>query len=262
MNMKKINNLINQLELTCKPFLTTDTLNDEQKQQLILTSNQTPLQTFNETIDKYKLDANLSPLEKKISILKSYYHVKFGPFEAEEISNSINNFLNTKINDQSLVVGENEIQTINKILDDINFISNAVHVQLQNLHVKSKKWYISNANKQNKLKKSLNKLNILELKIKFQREYHSKQIADNIIDNFYSIYVYLRFMIDVLINKDQQLLLIEIASFLDKYISIISYIFNNRKLNSIDMIYHYASFELNELKTYIYENLNDYKVLS
>lgn len=60
------------------------------------------------------------------------------------------------------------------------------------------------------------------------------------------------------IAQEEELLTIEIANALDRYIKIINLIFNGRHLKHQDMLYYYAVYELNELKDIIYSHISQY----
>jgi len=76
-----------------------------------------------------------------------------------------------------------------------------------------------------------------------------------IIENFYNIYIFFSFLISLSIEKNKEMLLIEIANRLDRYIEVIEPSFSGRFLHHEDMIYHYAIYEFNELKNQIFTEL-------
>ena len=93
---------------------------------------------------------------------------------------------------------------------------------------------------------------LLKLKYTFLK---TKKVFYLIIENFYSLYMFLSFLISISISKKREMLLIEIASRLDRYIEAIEPSFKRRFLHRDDLAHHYAVYELKELKNTIFKGL-------
>lgn len=122
---------------------------------------------------------------------------------------------------------------------------------------KSRNWYVFNGLRRKKLEKLLSQLMGLKTNVEKQMEYDSKELAKFIIDNFYNTYIFFSFLIRISTVQSKQILLIEIANCIDRYINVIEPIFNHRRLKSQDMLYHYVMYEFKELKAHIFESLSE-----
>ncbi len=261
MNTRAISKEIEILEKKCSAFLTTQDFSDEQKQELMKIPHPLKIKTFNGTINTCKDQLQIADKAKIDEVLSSFYELRLNSLSGEEVSKKINEFLGRKLESKSLKVSEIEISKMNKIISNLDYLFNLILNEQKALQKRGKKWYVFNKTAQKRLLANLQSLHTLKSKIEFQIEYNSKQIADSIIEDFCNIYIFFAYTAKMLIMKNEQLLNIELANFLDRYINIIKQTFNKRQLKSQDMLYYYASYELNELKSKIYENLNDYKVL-
>ncbi len=261
MNINQITKEIEILKEQCSTFLIVEEPADEEKTQINQIQNSLQVKAFNGIVSECKEEIEDSDFKKMSGVLKLLYNLDLEPFVSENVSKRIDTFLTTKLCNDSLDIGETQIQNMEKLVKNIDYLCNIINAEFLKLKKKEKKLFGSNKKTQRKLRENFQTLLELKQKIQLQMEYSSKQIADNIIDDFYNIYIFFSYIIQILIEKKQQLLSIEVANFLDRYINVTKYIFNNRQLKSQDMIYYYAVYELDELKKSIYEHLNDYKSL-
>ena len=79
---------------------------------------------------------------------------------------------------------------------------------------------------------------------------HSQVVSNVVLQNFKTIYTFFYNCIKVAKQRQDELLLVEIAGITDKIISMISPVFSAKSLKTNELIYHYLIYELRELKAY------------
>ncbi len=171
------------------------------------------------------------------------------------VDDSLDDYVSGQIDNTNMEVNERKINTLKSILSDVNGIIEELSIEYKNtLHVSSK-WYRFEGGKLKKLRKLLKTLLNLKEKLEAKLESDSKKISFTIIENFYNLYIFFSFLISLAIKKRREILLIEIANRLDRYIDVIEPSFSGRFLYHDDMIYHYAIYEIKELKQSIFIEL-------
>lgn len=261
MSINTVTRDIEALEDECREFLTTEDFSDEEKQELAKVPTPLQIKAFNTIVSECKNEIANSSTEKMSGILHLLYNIETEPFVSENISKNIEDFVTIKLSPSALYVTESEIYIMNKITENIDTLCHSLVTEQRRLNIRSKKWHVYNKNARDLVAQNYKRLATLKKKIEFQIEYNSRQIADLVIEDFYNIYIFFSYIIRMALVKKQELLTIEIANFIDRFINIINHIFNNRHLKNQDMLYYYVVYELNELKTKIYNHLTDYKSL-
>lgn len=258
MNLRQISQEINRLEEYCKTFLTIENLNEEERDEL--TKPPTPLQikAFNAIVNECKEELNNITMEKMSGVLRLLYNIESEPFELEKISIAMEDFVNKQLISNSLHVTEPYLNSMKSVVQNINIIYELLLAKQKQSQKESKKWYVFNKNKRVQISQSLQKLSKLKKSIELQMEFDSKELVNHIINDFYNIYIFFSYIIHMSIAQEEELLTIEIANALDRYIKIINLIFNGRHLKHQDMLYYYAVYELNELKDIIYSHISQY----
>lgn len=263
MNYNKLNKDISTLEGDCDGFLTISKLEAEERERLNAPAP-TPIQikAFDAIVNECKDEISHASLEKMASSLSLLYNLNIQPFDAEVISQKIEEFVSKQLNSEKIETNEKKIKMMQNIVENIDQIREALAKELKKIHKESQKWYVFNSSKRKNYSDLYRRATVLKKNIELQMEYESKDIAQVIIDDFYNIYIFFSYLIHLCIKHNQQLLSIEIADFLDRYIKIINHIFNNRHLKAQDMLYYYVIYELDELRNLIYNQITEKKTVS
>ena len=125
------------------------------------------------------------------------------------------------------------------------------------LKADSKKWVRKYIKERAQIKAILVDLSAIKGKIKNILSVQSQIIANVILGEFKVLYKFFLYSIKTAKIRQDELLLVEIAGMTDRIISMIEPVFSDKSLKADEMIYHYLTYELKELKVdAIGENLS------
>ncbi len=251
MNVLKLTTKVNNLESICSSFLVKDEDVDEKKENNIALK----VKAFDEIVRECKDEVDSSDIEHKIHVLKLLYGLEVDGHNITSVDDTLDDYVSGQINDSHMEVNEHKINSIKSIISSIDEIIEKLAVEYKNILYKNSKWYRFQGKKLKKYENLLTQLMSLKEKLETQLESDSKKISFMIIENFYNIYIFFSFLISLSIEKNKEMLLIEIANRLDRYIEVIEPSFSGRFLHHEDMIYHYAIYEFKELKNQIFTKL-------
>ncbi len=252
MDAKVLTDEIEQIVQECDVFLSTKDFSDEQKQELVKTPSNLQIKAFNTIVNECKEEAQGASFERMSGVMKLLYDIEIKPFYPKRISKHLHKFLGEKLYPKNLSISETNIEDMICIVKNIEQVCHGILNYVQEKNHKA-----MDSQKVDELKEALAKLVDLKQKIEYQIEHDAKKIADNIVDDFYNVYIFFTYILRMCMLKNQQLLSVELASFLDRYINVINYTFSKRHLKSQDMIYYYVAYELNELQLKIYKYLDE-----
>jgi hypothetical protein len=254
MKLSELITAIDNLELVCSSFLEKKEEKKDKKDKKD-ESITLKIKAFDEIIQECKDEVDSASFEHKIHVLKLLYGVEINGYNFSSIDNSLDNYVSGQIDSAHTEVNEYKINSIKSIILSVDEIVEKLAIEYKNiLHINSK-WYRFQGRKLKTYSKLLTKLMNLKEKLKIQLEIDSKKISFMIIENFYNIYIFFSFLISICIQKNREIFLIEIANRLDRYIEVIEPSFSGRVLHHDDMMYHYAIYELKELKDIIFTEL-------
>lgn len=254
--INKIHKETKALKKQCEPFLTISKLSDEEKAELEKTPTPLQIKAFDTIVNECKKEVQSSSTKKMSHILKLLYDIETDPFDYNEIGKAMENFSSSQLKHNLSGISASHIEDMGVMVDNISNVLNSLVAEYQNLAKENKKWYVFQGKRPKVIATLIQDLSKLKSNLELQMEYDAKKLTELIIDDFYNIYIFFSYLIHFAISQNQQLLSIEIANFLDKYIQIINPIFNKRSLKSQDMLYHYVLYELRELKVTIFENIS------
>ncbi len=252
MNIQALSKQITDFENTCSSFL--DKLSEEELQKLNAEPTILQIKAFNSIVSECKDEVKEAPIERMSSILKLLFDVDTEEFDIQNISKTMENFVNYKLN--SFKNSESKLNSMKKIHQNIDHILNSLQHQYKDLQKESKKIYVFNGSKLKTIKSLAIRLNELKQNIRLQMEYDAKAISNDIIKDFYNIYIFFLFLSYMTIAQEEELLSIEIVNEIDRFVKVIELVFNGRTLKNQDMLYYYAIYELNELKNIIYSHIS------
>lgn len=242
---------IDTLEKMCEPFLN---LNEDTN---IIKSDNVALKVkaFDEIITECKEEVESSDLDHKIHVLKLLYGLEIDENDVTSADDSLDDYVSGQIDSIRMEVNERKINALKSIISSIHAILEELAIEYKNtLHINSK-WYRFQGSKLKNYRELIKKLINLKEKLEAQLENDSKKISFMIIENFYNLYIFFSFLISLSIQNKREILLIEIANRLDRYIEVIEPSFSGRFLHHEDMIYHYAIYEIKDLKNKIFTEL-------
>lgn len=246
MKILKLQQKIESLESTCKLFLNQEEKDDEKKEENVVLK----IKAFEEILRECKEEINVADEEHKKHVLKLLYGI-----DLENFNESLEECMQGQVYYQSIAIEERKINNLKSLVLSVDDILEKLALEYKNLQYTNRKWYGFKGIRLKTLKKLLIQLMYLKERLEKQLKKESQKASYVIIDNFYSFYVFLSFFSNLAINKKKELLLIEIASHIDSYIGVIEPSFKNRFLHHDDLIFHYAVYELEELKNSIFKGL-------
>ena len=145
----------------------------------------------------------------------------------------------------SLKVSKN-LRTAEK---NICVIIDVLSVEYGNLlKADSKRWVRKYIKERAQIKAILVDLSAITGKIKNILSVQSQIIANVILGEFKVLYKFFLYSIKTAKIRQDELLLVEIAGMTDRIISMIEPVFSDKSLKADEMIYHYLTYELKELK--------------
>lgn len=122
-------------------------------------------------------------------------------------------------------------------------------IEYGNLVKNDKKSFFSqNGTRRNKIRLTLSKLVELKKKIESIIYRDSKIVSNVLLKEFKTLYTFFANCIKVAKNRQDELLLVEVAGISDRLMSMIYPVFRNKSLSVSELIYYYLFFELRELK--------------
>lgn len=255
-NINIINKEIKNLQAKCEPFLTISKLSDEEREELEKVPTPLQIKAFDTIVEECKKEVSSSTTEKMSHVLKLLYDLETDPFDYENIGQAMEKFSHNQLHDNATGITATHIESMKAVIENIEDVLKSLVAEYKTLEKRGKKWYVFQGRRPKIIANFIRQLSKLKSSLELQIEYDAKKLAELIIDDFYNVYIFFSYLIHFSIAQNQQLLSIEIANFLDKYIKIIKPIFNKRSLKSQDMLYHYILYELRELKVTIFENIS------
>jgi len=250
MRLSKLKKQIDTIEEVCELFVHVD----EEESKKIQDDIVLKIKVFENIVKECKKEIQLSDLEHKVHVLKSRYGIEIDE-ESGRLDASLDSYMSKQIDAKFIEADEKQIDTLKSLISYIDDIVEKLAVEYKTLLYVNKKWYKFKGFKLKKYAKFLTKLMSLKEKLQTKLEDDSKKISVLIIDNFYRLYIFFSFLISLFVLKKSEMLLIEIASRLDKYIEVIETSFRNRSLHHDDMVHHYTIYELKELREQIFTEL-------
>jgi len=252
MKLKKLQEKIDELEATCKIF----TINDNEEKPDDTTNMALKIKSFDALVVECKEEIKEADKDQMEHVLKLLFGVNIHKESEDDIDDDLEKFINSQISNNSIDVNEKSILSLKNLISNIDNIGLTIIIDYKKCVENNKKWYIFNTLKIQKYNVLIQKLKDLKDSLEGRLEVDSKKISFFIVENFYNSYIFFSFMINLAVLEKKELLLIEIASSIERYVNIIEPSFNHRALQQKDMLYHYTIYELLELKKYIFNHLN------
>jgi len=250
MKLKKLQDKIDELEATCKIFITSD-IEEESEDN---TSMALKIKSFDALVVECKEEIKEADKDQMEHVLKLLFNVDIN--REDDTDNDLEKFINSQISNNSIDANEKSILSLKNLILNIDNIGHSIIIEYKKCLENNKKWYIFNTKKIEKYNVLIQKLKDLKNSLEKRLEVDSKKISFFIVENFYNSYIFFSFMINLAVLEKKELLLIEIASSIERYVDIIEPSFNHRALQQKDMLYHYTIYELLELKKDIFNHLN------
>lgn len=244
MRTSKLNKQIKSLENLCEIFLTKNEDEEKNNENLAI-----KIKAFNEIVQECKEEVLSSDNDHKKHILKLLYNVDI------DLDIDLDDHIKNQESMRPIEEKEQYIDDLKDIKSSVNDIIEKLAIEYKNMLYLNKSWYRFKGLKLKQYEKFLRRLFDLKEKINNKLERSSKNIAFQIIENFYSLYIFFSFLISVAMSSNKELFLIEILGRIDRYISLIEPAFKRRALHHDDMMYHYTVYELEELRSKITKEL-------
>lgn len=209
-------------------------------------------------IEECKIEVNDSSIEDIIATLNLVYHMKLKKNEPlaalVKLDQVTSKFLSSKKHNKK--VDEALLDAYRKDMKLIVGIKNALHLRVQQLD-KLKKWFIiPQVLLISKYEKYIETLSALEKKMKKDFQYMSDLVTTYIVESFHYVYLYYSYIIKYFLYSDNEIVLVEVASSIDRFIKIMKPIKEKTSLKNENLRNFYVIYEFNLLKQRI---MNHYK---
>ncbi len=257
MTLEEVIEEIDNLEHMCSNFLTAKDLDEESLRKSDMDPSILDIKAFNAIVSECKDEVKNASYDKITDMLKLLFELETDYVSIDVIELRLEKFVNSKLN-SSRFCTEKQLDDLKKITQNIDSIYDFLRQKQKQLHKDAQNFYVFNKKQRRDVALNLSKLSQMKKDIELQMEYDAKMLVNSIIKDFYNIYIFFSLLIYVIIAREEELLSIEIANELDRFTKVIGYIFNKRTLSNKDMLYYYATYELDELKQTIYSHIAGY----
>ena len=212
--------------------------------------------TCESIIDDCKIEVQNSSIEEIEAIVDVVYHMKLHQegdkntlVKLDEVTSK---FLSSKKHKQN--VDENVLASYRKDMNLILGIKSILEDRVDQLH-KEKTWFIfSNSALIKEYEKYLASFSLLESKMLQRFNFMSELVTNYIVESFHYIYLYFSYMIKYFIQTENQLILVEIAASIDRFIHIMQPLVKESSLKNENLRNFYVIYELNVLKDQIIDH--------
>lgn len=249
MRTKKLDKQIKSLENLCEIFLEKNDDEDHKDEEQNNENLILKIQAFNNIVKECKEEVASSDIDHKKHVLKLLYNVDI------ELNIDLDDYISNQETMSVIEQNEQYVKNLKDIESNVDDIIEKLTIEYENMVHLNKSWYRFKGLKLKQYAKFLARLMDLKEKINKKLKSYSKNIAFQIIENFYSIYILFSFLISILISTNREFLLIEILGRIDRYIDLIEPAFKHRALHQNDMMYHYTIYELDDLRNKIIKEL-------
>lgn len=247
--LKNIFQKIEELKVLSESILNSPTFEKEGANQDIALQ----IKAFNEIINECKLEIKSTNHAHKEHILRTLYNLDICELTPKAIDNKIDDFIKNQIGFSDDY--EEKINLMKKILQELEDILESLKFKYQTFLFKTKTPLFLQKNKLGDYEKKIQQIESIKNSLQTKLELFSEHLANHIIENFYTFFIFISFLITTPKLCKNEMLLLKVANILDRYIDIIEPALSNRSLHYKDMIYHYALFEVKELKEQVLKGI-------
>lgn len=241
--MKELLRDIEELEQTCQNFL-EEKEEKEEKQDITL-----QLKSFNQIVTECKFELLKATPEHIAYVLSSLFKLDIETSDIHQIDLTLDKLVETILEKNQLSITEEKIQFLRDMQTNMQQVIEHIDFNYTHIITEAKLPLFFYKKKLQTLEQEKVKLLGLNKALNLKLEHLANILAKSLVDNFYSFYFFISFLLHVKKVATNEMLIIKIVNILDRYIEIITPAFNNRSLQQKDMIYHYTIFELQDLKT-------------
>ncbi|DAB34400.1 MAG TPA: hypothetical protein CFH82_05535 [Sulfurospirillum sp. UBA12182] len=236
---------IEELSTLCEQTLNSPNFKTQEEDKNIALQ----IKAFNGIISDCKMEVKNTDFAHKEYILKTLYDLDINHLTYLQIEEKLDLFLKNHIGSDEDYEGI--ISLLKKIIYDLDNISQSIQYQVEAIVFTKQSPLFLFEKKLNRYNEKLIKIKKIKDSLQKKLELVSEYLANQLIENFYNFFIFISFLLNTPKIAKNDMLLIKIANILTRYIEIIEPALSNRSLHYKDMIYHYALFEIKELKEQI-----------
>jgi hypothetical protein len=235
---------LNKLKQKCNSLQTFEVPEEEENlQQQVLA-----LKAFRQIVNDTSQNIESSTKEQIEEFFKAFYHLNLEPYDTIKVSEKISSI-------QSNYLDRSDMPNT-KLFKSLKSCSNNSEIILQMLYNEMNKErdkfsLLSFLTKERKVKSYLALIEEYEAfynEVLDITEKYSKHLSKMIIDNFYTIYTFISYMIKIGQYYRDLTVVVEIASLIDAFIDVMIPSLHNRDLGDKDLLYHNVITEFKRLK--------------
>ena len=207
-------------------------------------------------IDDCKLEIEKSSLEEIVEVVKVVYHVDLNKLDQDngllKLDAVISKFLSSSKHKKD--VDELVLARFREDMNLILGIKDMLQHRVDQLH-KEKTWFIfSNSALIKEYEQYLSSFTDIEMQMLTCFSFMSEMVTSYIVESFHYIYLYFSYLIKYFIGTGNQLVLVEIAASIDRFINIMQPLVKETSLKNENLRNFYVIYELNVLKEQIIEH--------
>lgn len=207
--------------------------------------------TFESIIGECKDEVSNSSLEEIKETLNLVYHMKLGKNGADvstlvKLDEVTSKFLSSKKLEQD--IDEDLLAHFRSDMDLILGIKEILEDRLFYVRQKRRWFFFSYTHLIHDYEKLLADFDLIEAKIKEKFTQASEIITSYIVDSFHYIYLYFSYIIKYFLHAQNQLVLVEIAASIDRFINVMQPLVKSTTLKNKNLRNFYVIYELKMLK--------------
>lgn len=208
-------------------------------------------------IQECKTEADESSIDEIQQTLNLVYHMELGKKELRDSTLVKLDQVTSKFLSSKRYKDHVDETLLNQYREDMELLSGVEEVIISRLRrvSKEKTWFFfPHTVLIHKYENILKEIEVLEDKIVEAFAFMSEMITSYIVESFHYIYLYFCYIIKYFLNTDNQLLLVDIAASLDRFIKVMQPLKKSTTLKNQNLRNFYVIYELKVLKDLIIQH--------
>lgn len=206
--------------------------------------------TFENIIEECKSEAESSNIDEIIATLNLVYHMTLEKSDSSsalvKLDQVTSKFLSSK--KYNINVDENLLSRYRSDMKFIKSIKEALVLRIKQLEKEKKFFIIPQSLLISKYEKFIDTLVLLEEKMMKNFNFMSEMVTSYIVESFHYIYLYYSYITKYFLYTKNQILLVDLAASIDRFIKIMYPLQENTSLKNENLRNFYVIYEFNALK--------------
>lgn len=225
---------------------------DTASEEATLTHSERSIAAFQQIMQECKEGLEGSDEAHMKEVLSMLFGLDTDSCMEESFCSAVSDFTDNYIDDSGKESSESILKVCQQDIDKAEAFSALLIKRFSILESKSRVTRILKRRERLYCAALLRHLNEIMQHIKKRVDDKNRFLSELIIQNFYNIYIFFSFIIELLRNRKKELKLITVCNQLDRFLSILDG--SVKQTVKSDLPYHYALYELKELRRNAFED--------